>query len=207
VSFGLPPMAATDQARLIDRINALLRGTPAGVSAEPAGLVALSAASVTGLQGSRPWLMLLAAFAIFLLLVAARRRVSEALIALLPAVLGLGGAALLVRALGIRLSPLSAGLDPLVLALGVQFGLLLETRHDEAVRSVCAVAAVIGLGLAALVGSRFSALQQFGAIAAGEVAICALTAIVLVPVLAAACSLYRTQAPLTVLKDARSVLT
>jgi len=50
-------------------------------------------------------LLLAAAFVIFALLAAARRRLDRALIPLVPALLAAGVAALVVAALGIRLSP------------------------------------------------------------------------------------------------------
>src|SRR5207237_2360454 len=89
-------------------------------------------AGVNGLQGERPWLALLAALAIFLVLLVARRRLDRALIPLLPALLAAGTTAVVLSASGAHLSPLSAGLDPLVLAVGVEFGLLLEARYREA---------------------------------------------------------------------------
>jgi predicted RND superfamily exporter protein len=112
--------------------------------------------------------------------------------------------ALLIAAARIRLSPLSAGLEPLVLAVGVEFGLLLDARYREARRAgasaaaaaraavervgapVTVAAATVALGFAVLVVSRLSVLQQFGVLAAIELALCALTAIVTVPELAAA---------------------
>jgi predicted RND superfamily exporter protein len=166
--------------------------------------VALSVASLEGLHGGRPWLLLLAALIIFVLLLAVRRRLDRAVIPLVPALLGAGTSALIVAATGLRLSPLSAGLDPLVLAVGVEFGLLLEARYHEeraAGRSetaaarvaarrvgapVAVAAATVGLGFATLVASRFNVLVQFGALAAAEVLLCALAAIVIVPALAAA---------------------
>jgi hydrophobe/amphiphile efflux-3 (HAE3) family protein len=204
LSFGIPLLPADEQARLIDRMRPLLADAPAGVRAEPAGLVALAASSVQGLEGGRPWLLLAAALVVFLMLLAARRRLDRAIIPLVPALLAAGTCALLIAATGARLSPLSAALEPLVLAVGVEFGLLLEARYREARRGgsspseaartatetvgapVAVAATTVALGFAVLVASRLSVLQQFGLLAAVELALCALAAILIVPGLAAA---------------------
>jgi predicted RND superfamily exporter protein len=112
--------------------------------------------------------------------------------------------ALALRISGIELSPLGAGLEPLVLAVGVEFGLLLEARYhearqagatvldarDEAVRRVGGAVAVsalaVAVGFAALATSRLELLQQFGLLVAFEVLLCAALAIWLVPALSAA---------------------
>jgi predicted RND superfamily exporter protein len=213
LSFGIPLLPADEQARLIDRVKPLLADAPAGVRAEPAGLVALAASSVQGLEGGRPWLLLAAALVVFLILLAARRRVDRAIIPLVPALLAAGTCALLIAATGARLSPLSAALEPLVLAVGVEFGLLLEARYREARRGgvtaseaartatetvgapVAVAAATVALGFAVLVVSRLSVLEQFGLLAAVELMLCALAAILIVPGLAAALDRRREAGP------------
>jgi hydrophobe/amphiphile efflux-3 (HAE3) family protein len=204
ISFGVPLGSAAQQARLIERMQHVLEGAPPGVHAQVAGLLASSAAGVTGLQDERPWLLLLAALVIFVLLYAARRSLERALIPLLPALLAAGTTGVIVAAAGVRLSPLSAGLDPLVLAVGVEFGLLLEARYREersaglspesAARvavervgaSVAVAAGTVALGFGVLALSRLTVLRQFGLLAALELLLSVLAAIVLVPALAAA---------------------
>ena len=128
---------------------------------------------------------------------------------LVPAVVGAGLAALVVSVLGLRLSPLSAALEPLGLAVGVEFGLLLDARYAEARRAgltpraaqeeavrriggaVAVSAATVAAGFAVLVVSRLPLLQQFGALVALELVACAIAAIVLVPPLAAAVDVMR----------------
>ncbi|MEA2241273.1 MAG: uncharacterized protein QOD24_829 [Solirubrobacteraceae bacterium] len=204
LSFGIPLLPADEQARLIDRVKPLLAAAPDGVHAESAGLAALAASSVQGLEGGRPWLLLAAAMVIFLILLVARRRLDRAIIPLVPAMLAAGTCALLIAATGASLSPLSAALEPLVLAVGVEFGLLLEARYREARRAgrtaseaaraatetvgapVAVAAATVALGFAVLVASRLNVLEQFGLLAAVELTLCALAAILIVPGLAAA---------------------
>jgi predicted RND superfamily exporter protein len=209
LSFGVPLRSARDQAALIERMQRLLETAPAGVDAQAAGLLAMSAAGVSGLQDGRPWLLLLAAALVFALLYAARRRVDRALIPLLPALLAAAATTVAERALGFALSPLSATLDPLVLGVGVEFGLLLEARyHEERATAAPAAAAriaaerlgapvavaagTVALGFAVLAFSALPALRQFGLVAAGELVLCVVAAIALVPALCAAADRRRT---------------
>jgi predicted RND superfamily exporter protein len=204
LSFGVPLVDVHEQARLLDRILAAAGPPPEGVSVQAAGLVALGVASVRDLEDDRPVLLLLGALLVFAVLLALYRRVDRALLPLVPALLAAGIAALLVRLSGVELSPLGAGLEPLVLAVGVEFGVLLEARYREARRegaspegarraavgrvgaAVAVSAATVGLGFATLAASRFELLQQFGVLVALEVALCAALAVWLVPLLAEA---------------------
>ena len=204
LSFGIPLRSAEQQAELIARVQRVMDGAPAGVTAQVAGLQALSAAGVEGLKDGRPWLLLLAAAVMFAVLLAVRRDVGRAAIPLAPALLAAGAAAVAIELLGLSLSPLSAALDPLVLAVGVEFGVLLEARYREeraagfapdaaASRSarmlggpVVVSAATVALGFAVLLASRLPVLAQFGAVAALELALCVVGAVLLVPSLAAA---------------------
>lgn len=216
VSFGMPLLDAEQQGDIIDGLKPLIATAPAGTTVQVGGLVALSASSVSSLESSRPWLLLAAAFAIFLLLLGVRRRLDRAVVPLVPALLTAGVSSLFTAVTGMSLSPLSAGLEPLVLAVGVEFGLLLEARYhearssgqpeDEAARTAArtvgapvAVAAVtVAAGFAVLGASRLGVLQQFGLLAAGELLFCAASAILLVPFLAATWGRHRSaDAPAT----------
>ncbi|UTI65425.1 MMPL family transporter [Paraconexibacter antarcticus] len=202
LSFGIPLGSAGAQAKLIARMQRILGDAPDGISAHVAGLQALSASSVNGLQDERPWLLAASALIIFLLLLAARRDVRRAAIPLVPALFAAGLTAVVIEAIGLQLSPLSAGLDPLVLAVGVEFGLLLEARYreervingreaDAAARRalellatpLVVAAGTVALGFLVLTVSRLPVLQQFGLVAALELMLSVLSAIVIVPVL------------------------
>jgi uncharacterized protein len=203
LSFGVPLTSAADQARLVDRMQRLLDTAPGGAHAQVAGLLAASGAGVSALQGERPWLLLLAALLIFALLLAVRRRVDRAFLPLVPALLAAGATALVVRALDVSLSPLSAGLDPLVLAVGVEFGLLLEARYREeralghapeaaaaearrSIGSAVVVAAgAVALGFLVLALSSLTVLRQFGLFAALELGLSVGAALAIVPALCA----------------------
>lgn len=204
LNFGIPLTSAGDQVRLIERMQGVLDSAPAGVDARAAGLQALSAASVDDLQGGRPWLLLLAALLVFLVLAAVWRDPVRAAIPLAPAFLTAGTSAVVLAVLDIKISPLSAGLDPLVLAVGVEFGLLLDARYREERRDghtpdaaarrtrralgtpVAVAAGTVALGFAVLAVSRLPVLQEFGIAAALELVLCVIAAIAIVPALASA---------------------
>lgn len=204
LSYGIPLGSAGEQAKLINRMQKVLDDTPPGIHAHVAGLQALSAAGVDGLQDERPWLLLLSALIIFGLLFAVRRDARRALVPLAPALFAAGVTAVIVDGAGVELSPLSAGLDPLVLAVGVEFGLLLEARfREERLAGLAPAAAArratellstpllvsagtVALGFLVLSVSRLPVLQQFGLVAALELALSVVAAIVLVPALAVA---------------------
>ena len=203
MSFGVPLVDVHAQGRLLDRILDEAGEPPDGVRVQPAGLVALGVASVRDLEDDRPTLLLLGALMVFAVLLAIHRRLDRALLPLVPALLAAGLAALVVRLAGIELSPLGAGLEPLVLAVGVEFGVLLDARYREArsrgatieearhaaatrVGAAVAVSALtVGVGFGALAVSRFELLQQFGVLVTIEVALCAALAVWLVPSMAA----------------------
>lgn len=201
LSYGVPLESIARQGQLLRRIAPLLRTAPPGVRASSAGLIADASAGVDDLQAGRPWLLLLSVLLVFSLLVLAGRPPARAAIPLVPALLVAGISALVFVALGLQLSPLSASLEPLVLAVGVEFGLLLEARYWEerrrgasiaearavAVRRVGAAVSVsagaVALAFAVLAASRLDLLRQFGLLVAGELVVCALVCIGLVPAL------------------------
>jgi predicted RND superfamily exporter protein len=203
LSFGVPVVSVREQGRMLRRIQAAMEPLPPGVQVTPTGLVARGVQSVDDLEGARPGLLLAALAAVALLLAVVRRDWRRTVVPLVPTVLAAGVSALVLRISGIELSPLGAGLEPLVLAVGVEFGLLLEARYheardagasvldarDEAVRRVGGAVAVsalaVAVGFGALASSRLALLQQFGVLVAVEVLLCAALAIWLVPALSA----------------------
>jgi predicted RND superfamily exporter protein len=203
LSFGVPLQPVDRQAQLLGRIDALLAKPPPGVRADPAGLIAVAATSVEELEAGRPRLTLIAFALVFVVLLAVRRRLEAALLPLIPALLAAGLSSLAILAFGVRLSPLAAGLEPLVLAVGVEFGVLLEARYREARRdgrsyleareiavgtvgtAAAIAAAVVACGFAGLLASRLELLRELGGLMALELLATAALAILLVPALAA----------------------
>lgn len=204
MSVGIPLMPVEQQRRLLARIDAVLATAPAGLHAEPAGLLASAAASIGVLQDERIPFLLLAALSIVVVLALARRRLVRALVALVPALLAAGLSGLAIWALGLRLTPLSASLETLVLAVGVEFGVLMEVRYQELRRSglgpaaasqrarvtgappVIASAATVSAGFLVLALSGSAVIRQFGLLVAFELVLCLVAAVALVTPLAAA---------------------
>jgi predicted RND superfamily exporter protein len=204
MSVGIPLMPVEQQRRLLRRIDAVLATAPPGLHAEPAGLLASAAASIGVLQDERTALLLLAALAIVVVLAVARRRLDRALVALVPALLAAGLSGLAIWALGLRLTPLSAGLETLVLAVGVEFGVLMDARYQElrltglgpgaaseraretGAPPVIASAATVSAGFLVLALSGSAVMRQFGLLVAFELVLCLVAAVALVTPLAAA---------------------
>jgi hydrophobe/amphiphile efflux-3 (HAE3) family protein len=207
MSFGVPFVSVSEQAGIARRVQALTANPPPGVSATPAGLVVEAAQSQRALERLRPWLLLLSITLIGLILMGAWRRADRVAVVLAPAVLAAGLSALLLVVTGLRLSPLGAALEPLVLAVGIEFGVLLDMRYrqardagrtpaqarDDATReiggavSLSAVTVAVGFGV--LVASRLPLLSQFGWLVAVEIAVCLVAALLVVPAMCEWCDL------------------
>ncbi|HEX4109750.1 MAG TPA: MMPL family transporter [Solirubrobacteraceae bacterium] len=204
LSFSVPLESVSAEQRLISRIEPLLAGAPRGLHAYSAGVIAEAAAGVDALRGDRPWSLLIAAALAFCVLLIARWRPLRALVPLVPVMMVAGVSSVVFVAAHLALSPLSASVEPLVLAVGVEFGLLLDARYREERRRgrspaqacraarehvgapVAISAGTVALGFAALLASRLPMLRQFGLLVAAEVILSALASVVLVPGLLAA---------------------
>lgn len=213
ISFGLPLIPVERQRRIVQRVDRALRTAPAGVDAHTAGLVAAASSSVGSLRTAREILFPLAVLAVGLLLLAVRRRWERALVPLVPALVTAGLSGLLLAVLGVEPSALTVALEPLVLAVGVEFGVLLESGYQQARRTghapqeavavardrvgraVATSAAAVAVGFAGLAVSRLHVLSQFGLLAMLEIIICATAAVTMVPALAARCERAPAHAP------------
>ncbi|MEA2172198.1 MAG: uncharacterized protein QOF76_5498 [Solirubrobacteraceae bacterium] len=203
LTFGVPFVSVARQGHLVDGIEAAAADPPRGVRVATTGIVAEAAQSARALGGTRPGLLLISALVIAAILLAVWRRVDRVLLALGPALVACGGCALAVAVLGIRLSPLGAVLEPLVLAVGLEFGMLLEMRFRqvraeglspqeaqyEATRqiggAVALSAATVALGFLVLSFSRLPVLAQLGWLVAFELVVCLVVTLLVVPSLAA----------------------
>lgn len=198
-TYSVPPLDAEDLSSLQRRIDAVLATAPQGLSASAGGLVPVVTSAVDEIKDGRPWLMLAAATAAFLLLLPTGPR--RAAVVVLPAVAAAASCSLVIKLTGIRLSPLSATLEPLVVAIAVEFSILVEHRADRlraggarvadaatsSVRDmapgVLTSAATVAGGFAVLLLSDVPVLQQFGLVAALEVSVAAVFALVVTPAL------------------------
>ena len=170
------PIFATS-AQVPSRLHA-----PKGVSAQLAGVPVLAADANAKLASWwRRMLFLVAALAaVFLVLMAIRRKFEEAAVPLIPIVLATGWSALVLFLVRIPLNPMSATLGALVIAISTEFGVLLSARYkqersagaaprkalDIAYRSTGAAVLASGTtaiaGFAALAASNIKMLRDFG---------------------------------------------
>ena len=182
-------------------LDAILATAPAGFTATAGGLVPTLVDAVRGIQAGRPWLLLAAVGIIALLLLALGYGARRTLVIVLPAAVASGASSLALSLSGVSLSPLSASLEPLLVAITVEFAIIVEMRITGARRTagstiaaatlappqvgfaVLTSAVTAALGFAVLVLSPIPVLRQFGALAAVEVLLAAAVILVLVPAL------------------------
>ncbi len=202
LSFGVPFVSAAEQASIVRRIETELADPPPGVQVATAGVLAAAAHSATALDDSRPWTLLLAALLVALVLGAAWREWTRVALVLIPALITAGVVGIVLTVLDVKVSPLGAALEPLVLAVGLEFAMLLEMRYRQARRAgasprqsrlesmreiggaVALSAATVAAGFAVLLTSSLSLLSQLGGLVALELGLTLVASIVLVPMLA-----------------------
>lgn len=200
-TYTIPPLDAEALARLQHRIDRVLSTAPSGVTAHAGGLVPVVTAALDDVKGGRPWLMLAAALAAFALLAIGGLGMQRAAVAVGPAVGAAAACSLLLAATGVRLSPLSASLEPLLVAVTVEFSVLVEHRATRlraggaeaaaavrgAVRELAPAIATstltVACGFAVLMLSTVPVLRQFGLVAALEVVLATVFALVVTPAL------------------------
>ena len=203
LSFGIRAQSLEDQEALVDRVRAEIgepgsaAGPPAGVEVHLAGLPVIAAESAGDLSASRYWLTLAGLLAVALVLLAAYRSLSRALVPLVPTVLATGWASLVLWLTGIPLNPMSAALGALTIAIATEFGVILAGRFheergdgggvEEALRRAYdrTGAAVLASGLTAIAGfavliaSDIQMLRDFGLVTVVDLAV-ALAGVMLV---------------------------
>ena len=181
LAFGIRLMPLERQQKVIEDIQKRLN-PPQGIEADVAGLPVLAAEGNQALAS--PWRRLLTLLAgltaVFLVLLAVRRRVRLAAIPLLPIALATGWSALVLFLLQIPLNPMSATLAALVIAISTEFSVLLSARYQQERETgadaraalertyastgsaVLASGATAIAGFAALVASDIRMLRDFG---------------------------------------------
>ncbi|HKP90255.1 MAG TPA: MMPL family transporter, partial [Thermoleophilaceae bacterium] len=200
MAFGIHLQGLDTQKQIVDDIRAEL-DPPIGVTADVAGLPVLAAESNDKLaSGWRRALTLLAGLAaVFLVLLAIRRRVESAVVPLIPIALATGWSSLILFVLGVPLNPMSATLGALVIAISTEFSVLLSARYaeeraggeapqgaiDRAYRSTGAAVLASGAtaiaGFAALIASNIEMLRQFGIATVVDLTVSLLGVMVVLP--------------------------
>lgn len=194
LSFGIRAQSLEDQQALIDRVRAQVGtpgergGPPAGTVVRLAGLPVIASAAASDLSASRYWLSLAGLLAVALVLLAAYRSLSRALVRLAPTVLASGWAALLLWVSRVPLNPMSAALGALTIAIATEFAVILAGRFEEeraaggdaegALRraygrtgaAVLASALTAIAGFAVLIVSEIQMLREFGLVTVFDLA-------------------------------------
>jgi uncharacterized protein len=200
LAFGIRLQGLDKQKAVVDDIRSAL-DPPPGVTAELAGLPVLAAESNGKLSsGWRRALALIAGLsAVFLVLLAIRRRVELAAVPLIPIAFATGWSALILFVIGIPLNPMSATLGALVIAISTEFSVLLSARYreeralgetpEDAIdyaysstgAAVLASGATAIAGFAALIASNIQMLRQFGIVTVVDLTVSLLGVMVVLP--------------------------
>jgi predicted RND superfamily exporter protein len=201
MAFGIRFMALDRQQTVIDDIRSKISHPPAGIQAEVAGLPVLAAEANAKLSSDwRRFAMLLAALAaVFLVLLLLRRKLSEAIVPLIPIALTTGWSSLVLFLLPIPLNPMSATLGALVIAISTEFSILLSARYrQERAKSgdtvqalesaysstgaaVLASGATAIAGFAAVIASNIQMLHDFGAVTVIDLTVSLLGVLTVLP--------------------------
>jgi hydrophobe/amphiphile efflux-3 (HAE3) family protein len=200
MAFGIHLQGLDTQKRIVDDIRAEL-DPPIGVTADVSGLPVLAAESNDKLaSGWRRALTLLAGLAaVFLVLLAIRRKVEPAVVPLIPIAFATGWSSLILFVIGVPLNPMSATLGALVIAISTEFSVLLSARYreeraagegpadaiDNAYNSTGAAVLASGAtaiaGFAALIASNIEMLRQFGIATVVDLTVSLLGVMVVLP--------------------------
>jgi predicted RND superfamily exporter protein len=200
LAFGIRLMPLDEQKHVIDDLRAHLKPPP-GVTAGLAGLPVLAADANHELSStSRRALALLAGIvAVFLVLLAIRRRVRLAAVPLIPIALATGWSAALLFLLRIPLNPMSAALGALVIAISTEFSVLLSARFAEeraggwspraalertyssTGAAVLASGTTAIAGFAALIASDIRMLRDFGIVTVVDLTVSLLGVMIVLP--------------------------
>jgi uncharacterized membrane protein YdfJ with MMPL/SSD domain len=220
--------SAADLARLVDQVRSdIARSRPQELTtAQPAGLTALAVQAYDTLTSRALALNLVPVAAVALLLLALLRQPRRALLPVLPTVLAAGWAPLIVRLLGRlpgdagatlgSLNPLTVVLGALVVALGTEFGVVLNERfHEErwsglepAAAAATALAGVgRAIGVSALtLGAGFATLAVSGLLPGSIPLIADLGLAVVIELALAVVAVVLVMLPLAVALEMRSAL-
>ncbi|NLE73425.1 MAG: RND family transporter [Actinobacteria bacterium] len=200
LTLTMSDMEMTSLNDLIDDITTKT-DLPTGVSLTTGGAATLTARTVEAFAENRGLVTGMGILVVLLGLLAIYRNWRRALIAVVPIVLVTGWSSALMWVAGIDLSPLTAVLGALVIAIGTEFTVLLLSRYweekgkgnghalamEEAVakvgRAITASALTVAAGFGALIASSFPALRDFGIVTVVNVVFALIVTLTVVPAL------------------------
>ena len=205
ITFGIRQTPLDEQKRLVEGIREVLRGegssgpAPGDVEAEAVGLPVLAADANSALADARHWLPVAGIIAVILVLAFVRRSPRRVIGPVVPVILATGWSSLVLWLMGVSLNPMSATLGALVVAIGTEFGVILEARFreerdggaaiGEALRStfsrtgvaVIASAATAIAGFGVLAFSGIGMLSEFGLVTVVDLTVAVVGVLVLLP--------------------------
>lgn len=198
VTFSMSDMQMGTVNELIDELVATA-DPPAGVTLTPGGTTTLTAKTVDAFSENRGLVTVIGILVVALGLLLIYRDWRRAFIAVVPIALVTGWSSALMWVAGIDLSPLTAVLGALVIAIGTEFTVLLLSRyweerakgggHDRAMeeavtkvgRAITASALTVAAGFGALIASTFPALRDFGIVIVIDVVFALIATVTVVP--------------------------
>lgn len=205
LGFGIRAQSLDSQQALIDRIRAEIGtpgtkgGPPPGVEVELAGLPVIAASAASDLSSSRYLLTLAGLIAVALVLLAAYRSLSRALVPLVPIVMATGWSALVLWLTRVPLNPMSAALGALTIAIATEFSVILAARFRQERRAgrelgaalrqaysrtgaaVLASGVTAIAGFAVLIASDVGMLRDFGFVTVIDLAVALLGVLIALP--------------------------
>jgi len=202
MAFGIRAQSLERQQELIERVRdeiGAAGGPPPGVEVELAGLPVIASAAASDLSDSRYLLTLAGLLAVALVLLAAYRSVSRALVPLVPIAMATGWSALVLWLSQIPLNPMSAALGALTIAIATEFSVILSGRFREERQGGQSVAEALArtyartgaavlasgvtatAGFAVLIASDVRMLREFGFVTVVDLSVALLGVTVALP--------------------------
>ena len=205
VLFQVGPSSLETRSQVLADVEATIADPgdsallPAGASATPGGLAVVGVGLLENITANRAELTIVALLLVGAFVVLRYRDLTRGLLTMIPVLLATGTSAVLVRVLGITLSPLTTVGGPLVVATCAEFAVLLVDRYSEERRrgldpeeSTRVAAERTGRafftsalttlgGFAVLMFSTLPLLSDFGVVVTVNIAVALLAALVVVP--------------------------
>jgi hypothetical protein len=205
VLFQVGPSSLEERAVVLDRVEAAIAEPgdgailPASASATTGGLAVVGVGLLENITANRAELTVVALLLVAAFVMLLYRDVVRGLLTMVPVLLAVGASSVLVRTLGITLSPLTTVGGPLVVATCAEFSVLLVARYaeergrgldpEESTRVAAErtgraffTSALTTLGgFAVLMFSSLPLLSDFGMVVTVNIAVALLSALVVVP--------------------------
>ncbi len=205
ILFQVGPSSLETRSKVLDNVEASIADPgdkallPIQASATPGGLAVVGVGLLENITANRAELTIVALLLVGAFIVLRYRDLTRGLLTMIPVLLAVGTSAVLVRVLGITLSPLTTVSGPLVVATCAEFAVLLVDRYAEERRRglspeesnrVAAertgraffTSALTTLGgFAVLMFSSLPLLSDFGVVVTVNIAVALLAALVVVP--------------------------